>query len=138
VRFERATLAIIVALFAIYTLYVDAGPIGLRAPVPVGASAAHGKLLYQQYNCQACHQIYGLGGYMGPDLTDVYSTPGKGPAYIAAFLRNGTQRMPAFGMSERDIADLTAYLATVDATGVSPLKGYRTTWYGTIEFSGKH
>ncbi|MBK8357424.1 MAG: hypothetical protein IPL13_19205 [Saprospiraceae bacterium] len=32
-----------------------------------------GKLIWQDYNCNACHQIYGLGGYLGPDLTNVYS-----------------------------------------------------------------
>ena len=26
-----------------------------------------GKKIYQEYNCQSCHQIFGLGGYLGPE-----------------------------------------------------------------------
>jgi nitric oxide reductase subunit C len=134
---KAAMIGAAVALFAVYTVFVDAGPIALRKPHPAGAPAAAGKLLYQKYNCQACHQVYGLGGYMGPDLTNVYSASGKGPAYIAAFLRNGTSRMPNFHLSERDVSALVAYLALVDATGTSPIRDYRTTWYGSIEFTGR-
>ncbi len=36
-----------------------------------------GKLLFQEYNCISCHQLYGLGGYMGPDLTNVISAIGN-------------------------------------------------------------
>ena len=43
--------------------------------------AITGKVLYQKYNCTACHQIYGLGGFLGPDLTIVVSQQGKGEAY---------------------------------------------------------
>ena len=40
-----------------------------------GASpvAGSGKLVWQKHNCQSCHQLYGLGGYLGPDLTNVIS-----------------------------------------------------------------
>ena len=34
---------------------------------------AEGRLVWQKYNCHTCHQLYGLGGYLGPDLTNVYS-----------------------------------------------------------------
>ena len=92
-----------------------------------------GKRLYQRHNCSACHQIYGLGGYMGPDLTNVVS--GKGSAYAAAFLKNGTVRMPNFYLSEEEIDYLLAYLKQVDKTGRFPLKGneFRVHWSGTID-----
>jgi nitric oxide reductase subunit C len=136
-RFKFALIGTAIVLFAAYTAWVDAGAISLHRVPHANALAADGKLLYQKHNCQACHQIYGLGGYMGPDLTNVISTPGKGRAYAAAFLRNGTDRMPNFHLSQHDVDALTEYLALVDATGTSPIRNYRTTWYGSIEFTGR-
>ena len=94
--------------------------------------AKKGKLLFQKYNCTACHQFYGLGGYMGPDLTNVISTDGKGEQYVKAFLMNGTQRMPNFHMSEEEIISLTEYLTYVDKTGISPVKKFDINLDGTI------
>ena len=81
--------------------------------------AITGKVLYQKYNCTACHQIYGLGGFLGPDLTTVFSQQGKGEAYIKAFLQSGTQRMPDFHLSKYDINSLSEYLKYIDSTAVT-------------------
>ena len=78
-----------------------------------------GKLLFQQYNCTACHQIYGLGGYLGPELTTAYSDRRRGELYMRAFLKAGGQRMPNFHFSEGDINALISYLKYVDATAVT-------------------
>ena len=78
-----------------------------------------GKLLFQQYNCTACHQIYGLGGYLGPELTTAYSDRRRGELYMRAFLKAGGQRMPNFHFSEVDINALISYLKYVDATAVT-------------------
>ena len=61
----------------------------------------HGKQLYQQYNCTSCHQLYGLGGYLGPELTTAYSDPQRGELYMRAFLQAGGQRMPNFHFSKK-------------------------------------
>lgn len=95
--------------------------------------AKEGKLLFQEYNCGACHQFYGLGGYMGPDLTNVISEKGKGELYAKAFLQGGTQKMPNFHLTEKEIAALIAYLKYVDKTGLSPVKEFRPNWDGTVE-----
>ncbi|MFQ5547063.1 MAG: c-type cytochrome [Woeseia sp.] len=97
---------------------------------PMGAEARYGQQLFQEHNCIACHQFYGLGGYMGPDLTNVISD--KGAAYARAFLTSGTRRMPNFELSERDLDAMVAYLAFVDSTGRYPADRYRLTWYGTV------
>jgi nitric oxide reductase subunit C len=94
--------------------------------------AQAGKLLYQKYNCTACHQLYGLGGYMGPDLTNMVSSPGKGEMYARAFLQAGTQRMPNFNLLEDEIKSLVAYLKYVDKTGTSPVKKFEINFDGTI------
>ena len=90
-----------------------------------------GKLVWQQYNCNACHQVYGLGGYLGPDLTNVYSV--RGSAYIQAFLKNGTTIMPNYQLTGREITDLTAFLESIDASGKSDPKTFFLKYDGTIE-----
>lgn len=94
--------------------------------------AENGKLLFQKYNCTACHQIYGLGGYMGPDLTNVMSRQGVGEIYVRAFLQGGTQRMPNFHLSEEEMRCLVAYLRYTDQTGVSPVRKFKINYNGTI------
>jgi nitric oxide reductase subunit C len=92
-----------------------------------------GKAIWQQKNCVACHQLYGLGGFLGPDLTNVYSTHGKGPAYIKAFVRGGTTVMPSFELDENEMDNLLAFLQHVDASGKSDPKNFRRNLDGTIE-----
>ena len=94
--------------------------------------AQNGKLLFQKYNCTACHQLYGLGGYMGQDLTNVMSKQGLGELYVRAFLQGGTQRMPNFHLSEEELKSLVAYLKYVDKTGISPVKKFEINYDGTI------
>ena len=81
--------------------------------------ADEGKLIYQQYNCQSCHQVYGLGGYLGPDLTTAWSDPHRGEMLIKAMLVSGGNSMPAFGFNDEQIRALTAYLKYVDTTATS-------------------
>ena len=76
----------------------------------------HGKLLFQEYNCIACHQLYGLGGYLGPDLTNAYSDIYRGELYIKAFLQNGGRRMPNFKLTQEQTEAITSYLKYVDST----------------------
>lgn len=95
-------------------------------------SADRGKLLFQKHNCIACHQLYGLGGYMGPDLTNVISAQGKGAPYAKAFLMSGTQRMPNFHLNENEINDLLEYLTYIDKTGLSPVKKFTINIDGTV------
>jgi nitric oxide reductase subunit C len=81
--------------------------------------AGEGKLIFQKYNCTACHQFYGLGGYLGPDLTTVISQQGKGEHYARAFLKSGTQRMPDFHLTETEISNLIEYFKYVDHTAIT-------------------
>ena len=75
-----------------------------------------GKELWQQKNCSSCHQLYGLGGYLGPDLTNITSDPKRGKNYAAAFIKYGGTTMPNFHLTDEQTAAILAYLATVDAS----------------------
>ena len=113
-------------LYYSFTLYS-------RLPVQtttVNAGALKGKILWQQYNCNSCHQVYGLGGYLGPDLTNVYSR--KGGDYITAFLKSGTEIMPNFHLQKNEINYLLAYLKNIDQSGKSDPRTFTIKKDGTI------
>jgi nitric oxide reductase subunit C len=73
-----------------------------------------GKQIFQQKNCTACHQVYGLGGYLGPDLTKAWSDKSRGEVYLAAILKSGGARMPDYHFNQDDINGLLAYLKYID------------------------
>jgi len=98
---------------------------------PISKQAGHGQRLFQEHNCIACHQFYGLGGYMGPDLTNVISR--NSAAYARAFIMTGTPRMPNFNLAPDELDALVAYLEFVDQTGTYPPQDYEVTWYGTVK-----
>lgn len=81
--------------------------------------AAKGQLVWQRNNCQTCHQLYGLGGYLGPDLTNITSAPGKGDLFVIATMRSGNAMMPSYNLSEDEEQQLVAFLRCVDKTGKS-------------------
>jgi nitric oxide reductase subunit C len=78
-----------------------------------------GSDLFQQYNCTSCHQLYGLGGYIGPELTTAYSDPGRGGLYMKAFLKAGGPRMPNFHFKDEDVNALISFLKYVDTTAIT-------------------
>ena len=100
-----------------YVIYNSNGYVAVEKLSPV---AVKGQQLFQDKRCWSCHQIYGLGGYLGPDLTNVYSAEGKGPNYIKAFLNSGVNSMPQFNFSEGEKDALVQYLKQVDETGIYP------------------
>ncbi|HEY0750891.1 MAG TPA: cytochrome c [Chitinophagaceae bacterium] len=82
---------------------------------------SEGKRIYQEYNCMSCHQVYGLGGYLGTDLTTAYSDKRRGEAYMRALLQSGGSRMPDFKFKPKQIDAIIAYLKYVDTTA-TPIK----------------
>ena len=75
-------------------------------------------MLFQKYNCTACHQIYGLGGYLGPELTMVMKERER-ESYIRAVLKTGTQRMPDFHLNGNETDALIAFLKYTSATAIT-------------------
>lgn len=95
------------------------------------AQADHGKMVWQQYNCNACHQIYGQGGFLGPDLTNSYSK--RGEKYIDAYMQSGTNIMPNFHLSDEERNALILYLKSVDQSGSADPKTFTIYANGSIE-----
>jgi nitric oxide reductase subunit C len=127
---NRAIFGAMCAAFAVYSAVVYTS--GTETPhlEPISDDARVGQRVFQQYNCIACHQFYGLGGYMGPDLTNVISN--RGAAFARAFIVSGTARMPNFGLSKEEVDALIVYLTFVDNTARYPPENYAVSWYGTV------
>lgn len=122
-------LAVLLLCFVSYSLYLY-----IRLPIKYNSTkkAKHnGKLVWQKYNCNACHQVYGLGGYLGPDLTNTYSL--KSNDYIRAFLKNGTAAMPDFHLSAQDMQDILYFLKDIDESGKADPKTFTLNYDGTIK-----
>lgn len=97
---------------------------------PANKMAQNGKLIWQQKNCVSCHQIYGLGGHLGPDLTNVYND--KPEAYITAFLQSGNRVMPNFNLTKDEINDLIEFFKYINTTGTANPNSFIKNIDGTI------
>ncbi|MFM2359510.1 MAG: hypothetical protein RLY16_1503 [Bacteroidota bacterium] len=122
-------LILLSAAFLSYSFYIYSVP--PIQTVKLEAAADKGKMIWQQYNCNSCHQIYGQGGYIGPDLTNVYSQRSK--TYIQTFLSYGSFSMPNFHLTPAEQESLLHYLKQVDASGKSDLRTFKINNDGTIE-----
>jgi nitric oxide reductase subunit C len=131
---KRLIFGSLLAIFAVYSALVYTASPNLPQQLPMTEQARHGQRLYQEHNCVACHQFYGLGGYMGPDLTNTIST--KGPMYAKAFLASGTSRMPDFNLTNEQIEALIGYLTFVDASGKYRVNEYKVYWNGAVVETG--
>lgn len=132
----RHIMAVYCAAFAVYSVVVYTSGTETPRMSAFTQQVRNGMALFQKHNCIACHQFYGLGGYMGPDLTNVVSRPDKGADYARTFIENGTDKMPNFGLSPSEIGDLVKFLEYVDASGVYPPRKPRISWYGTVTLDG--
>lgn len=130
---KRLIMGILLSCFFIYTIIVyTVGTQEDKGIRYITSSAIAGKYLFQKYNCSSCHQIYGLGGYMGPDLTNVISRYEQNKEFVNAMLQNGSQRMPNFHLKEDEINSIVSYLKYIDKTGISPVIKFKLNYDGTI------
>ncbi len=127
---NRTVFGTLCVAFVLYSATVYTSGTSTTESEPMSAEARTGQQIFQDNNCIACHQFYGLGGYMGPDLTNVIST--RGEAYSRAFISAGTARMPNFGLNHDEVSALVAYLGFVDQTGTYPPQDYDVLWTGNV------
>ena len=123
---------VLLASYLLYSVYVYSN-CDNRGDAAPGKHVDNGFAIWQQKNCQSCHQIYGLGGYMGPDLTNITSDPAKGTAYAKAFITYGSAKMPNFQLNEQQVDDLIAFLKWVDRSGTSKVAADKVTAAGNYD-----
>lgn len=99
----------------------------------LNAEAIRGRTYFNEFNCTACHQFYGLGGHLGPDLTNVTIAEGKGSAYAKGIILHGTASMPAPGVDLEKADAIVAYLEAMAASGPYPIRSFDPTWIGTYK-----
>ena len=95
-----------------------------RDLAPLSEQALLGRSIWLAHNCQACHQIHGFGGFLGPDLTN--ASPRLDRARLDFILNEGAGAMPAFHMDAQSISAIEAYLKELDRTGVGQARAQTT------------
>ncbi len=82
--------------------------------VQLSETVVRGKWVWQSHNCNDCHTILGIGGYYAPDVTKVMTA--RDPDWMGRFLRDpaavwpNKRQMPKLKLSDKDIAELIAFL----------------------------
>lgn len=127
---------VLISLFCVYNVLIYTSKHSSNSSI-LSKKASYGQQLWRDNNCWACHQIYGLGGYLGPDLTNVYSKSPDGDNYIKAFLNMGVRSMPKFNFTEREKEAIVHYLRHIDSTGYYPNYSARTRYNGWVEIKTK-
>jgi len=118
VRARQILILILVGVFATQTWLVYSDPAGRTHAL--SSQAMEGMAIWRENNCQSCHQIYGFGGFLGPDLTNSFGT--LSPEHLESILTVGAGQMPAFRLDHEERAAITSYFREIDATGVSQPK----------------
>lgn len=110
---------LLLALFSSYNyiIYTDTSAYGA---VRLSRKAVQGEKLWLENNCHSCHQIYGLGGYLGPDLTNVYSFRKRDDKFLKSMFNSGIKAMPQFDFNETEKEELLQFLIEIDQTGQYP------------------
>lgn len=105
--------------------------------IKLSNKALKGERLWLENNCNACHQLYGLGGYLGPDLTNVVSAPNKSEDYIKVMMISGVKSMPKFNFSPHEQEFIFQFLKEVDETGYYPNKNAKIEYTGWVNYQKK-
>lgn len=107
-------------LFAAVTL------LSARLPVPISQQAAAGKRVWQKHNCVSCHTLFGNGGYVGEDLTNIVAK--VNPPQLVQYLiqppvmrPNRYRHHPALKRTEAEnVVSYLEYVHTIPTLGWPP------------------
>lgn len=125
-KLARGVGAVVVVALVIAVVATGGGSGSADSVMSEGDTAA-GKAVFEG-TCAACHGVEGIGTDAGPPLVHPYYRPGHHAdgAFVLA-VRNGVQphhwnfgpMPPQQGLSDQDIADVTAYVRQIqEAAGI--------------------
>ena len=137
ILYNKIVIGLLLSTFVIYNIVLYKKGAFINEEV-LTEEALKGQQIWQDRNCTACHQFYGLGGYLGPDLTNVYSDSLKNEEYIRSRIIAGTGAMPKYSFSETELNELLAFFKAVDKTGYFPNKKAIKTKTGWVEIAPKN
>jgi nitric oxide reductase subunit C len=125
----------LITVFTIYNTFIYTSD----NTVTLSEKALKGENIWLQNNCNSCHQIYGLGGYLGPDLTNEYSRVSN-ENYLKSMFNSGVKTMPQFNFNECEKEEVIQFLKEIDQTGYSPNRGAKIESNGwvTLKYKNSH
>jgi nitric oxide reductase subunit C len=125
----------LITVFTIYNTFIYTSD----NTVTLSEKALKGENLWLQNNCNSCHQIYGLGGYLGPDLTNEYSRVSN-ENYLKAMFNSSVKTMPQFHFNESEKEEMIQFLKEIDQTGYSPNRAAKIESNGwvTLKYKNSH
>ncbi len=105
---KQLLLTVLVAFFAVQTALVYSDD----ADIVLSNDAVEGRKLFHAGSCQVCHQLWGQGGFLGPDLTNAASRVDE--TRLVSLLTVGSGQMPVFDFDRREIGYIRAFLEEID------------------------
>lgn len=129
-------LLLLLCLFLVYNyiIYTSKENYG---KIHLSQKAINGENIWLKNNCNSCHQLYGLGGYLGPDLTNVYSFRKKNVSHLKFMFNSGIKNMPQFNFNEKEKEELIQFLKEIDQTGYYPNMNTKINANGWVEIQHK-
>ena len=105
---KKLVLTILVGSFVVQTGLVYSDDVDIE----LSDDAVQGRVLFHDGSCQVCHQLWGQGGFLGPDLTNAASRVDE--TRLASLMTVGSGQMPAFGYTPQQIAYMRTFLEEID------------------------
>jgi len=99
-------LLVITYLFIIFILYK------VHKTKDITLNSNKGLKVWLQHKCYSCHKIYGLGGFLAPDLTNV--TNRLSFTNFSLLITEGTINMPKFLLSKLELLYLFSFFKSLE------------------------
>ena len=109
---KKIMLGVLAACFAVQTVLVYSDDVDLQ----LTEQAIEGRRLFHEKACQVCHQLWGQGGFLGPDLTNSASRVDE--TRLASLLTVGSGQMPALRFDSEQILAMRAFLEELDRADI--------------------